>query len=225
MYVHISQEFFERRPFWGVVLGLGSLVFFVVIWAGLYREYAGFAASPENVDLRTVTPPTPDRGRWVRIHEKLQVRCDAVQELNDLEKRIFFGKVAETYYWAPVPNSTRILLLEYEGDYRCPAQSGGVLIGVLEELRPRRRAVLAGYGLVFPSNVTVLKLCVTCSPSKERRLLYIGLLLPFTSLFILYRYWPKYRQQQRRSEMLEAHDSTLVQKIVASATLRQPPAD
>jgi hypothetical protein len=206
-----------------VVLGLVSLLFFIVIWAGLYRECTGFAASPENVDLRSVIPPKPDRGRWVRIHENLRVRCDAVQELNDLEKRIFFGRVAETYYWAPIPDSNRILLLEYEGNYRCPAQSGGFLVGVLEELRPRRRAVLAGYGLVFPSNTTVLKLCVTCSPAKEKRLLYLGLLLPFTSLFILYRYWPKYRQQQRRSEMVEPPNSSIVRKIVAAANVRKPP--
>jgi hypothetical protein len=201
-----------------------SLLLFIVIWAGLYREYAGFAALPENIDLRNVTPPEPDRGRWVRIHEKLQVHCNAVQELNDLEKRIFFGRVAETYYWAPIPNSTRILLLEYEGDYRCPVQTGGLFVGVLEELRPRRRAVLAGYGLVFPSSATVLKLCVTCSPEKDRRLLYIGLLLPLSSIFILYRYWPKYRQQQRRSELVEPPASRTVREIIAASSVRKPPA-
>lgn len=196
MFVHIDAQFFERRPGTGLAFGVVTLAIFAWLWIGVFLEYKGLGTYPEMVDLKTIPPPRPDHGKWVRVAEAVQIDCrNGVQELNSWEQRFLFGRVRETYYVARLSNSSRLLLLEYDGDAGCQVISRLPLSGVLEELRALRRNSLQEEGLALPANGTVLKLCLTCNPLGEKRLLLYFLILPVLSGYFIVRYGRKYRQQ------------------------------
>jgi hypothetical protein len=196
MLVHIDARFFERRPGIGLVFGVVTLAIFAWLWTGVFLEYKGLGTYPELVDLKTISPPRPDHGKWVRSADIVQIDCgNGIQELNDWEQRFLFGRARETYYVARLSNSSRVLLLEYDGEAGCQAISRVPLTGVLEELRPLRRDSLRDEGLALPTNGTVLKLCLTCNPGGEKRLLLYFLILPFFSGYFIVRYGRKYRRQ------------------------------
>jgi len=172
------------------------MVFIGWIWIAAFDEYRGLGNRPQFVDLASVFPPRPDHGRWATAKESVQIDChNGIQELNDWEQRFITGRVRSTNYVARIPNSDRLLVLEYEGDITCGAMSQLPLTGVLEELRSRRRSWLQGEGLVLPETGTILKLCLSCTPESEKRLLLYCAFLPLLSIFLIARYGKKYRQQ------------------------------
>jgi hypothetical protein len=196
MYVHVDDQVFEKRPVLGFLLGAFTIVLFMVLYVVLYREYKGFGKVPEVVNLKTILPPRQDHGKWVRITQPLELRCDrGIQELRGLEERWFFGKVSDTYYLASVSGSDRSVLLNYEGDTTCEGMSHMEMTGVLEELTARRREVLAGEGFLFPDSGVVMQLCLSCSPRQLRNLLWWSSFIPLVGLYFVVRYGRKYRQQ------------------------------
>jgi hypothetical protein len=189
MYVPISQKVFDRRQLLVLLLAAATLVFMLVAYGGLYREYTGFGIAPEEIDLKTVIPPQQNHGRWVRITQPLELHCDrGIQES-------LLGKIGSTYYLAQVSGSDRSVLLDYEGNTTCEAMSRMEMTGVLEELTVRRREVLSGEGFFFPSSGVVMQLCLTCNPQQFRNMVLWSGFIPLLCLYLIIHNGRKYRQQ------------------------------
>lgn len=197
MYVHINQEVLDRRPLLFLLLGAGTLVFMLVVYGVLYREYAGFGKAPEEVDLKTVVPPRQNHDRWVRITQPLVLQCDrGIRES-------FLGKVGSTYYLARLSGSDRSVLLEYEGDTTCEAMSRMEMTGMLEELTPRRREVLSRDGFFSPSSGVVMQLCFTCNPRQFRNRVLLSGFIPLVALYLVFHNGKKYRKQMKSRKWIE----------------------
>jgi hypothetical protein len=63
----------------------------------------------------------------------------------------------------------------------------------------RRRSYLAGGGFVFPPK-TELQQSVDEGPASYRQLMILCTFLPLLSIFWMVRFWPKWREQVKRSE-------------------------
>jgi hypothetical protein len=196
VFVHVDPTLFERRPFLAVILGIALLALLVCALTVVYSEYRAFGKTPEIVDLRTIDAPPQDHGKWVRVTQPVTIDCNnGAQEQREYPERWLFGKVEDTLFAASIPGSDRTLLLEYDGDIRCDALAQMEKIGVLEELSPRRRWFLGGGALVLPRNGVVLKLCLSCGPAQSRQILIWGSALLILPLFVIQRYWTKYRRK------------------------------
>ena len=200
MYVHVDNQIFDKRPFLGVLLGLGSLVLWIVVYAFMIREYRGYGKTPEIVDLKSIAPPPETRGRWVKITQPLILDCSVhAQEVRTPPESWLFGKVESTFFTASVVDSSRNMLIVYDGDISCKSVLNQPFVGVLEELNSRRRSYLSSNGFVFPPG-TDLQFSLGDGPARSRKLMLMGSFLPLCSIFIIARYWPRWRAKVREAE-------------------------
>lgn len=200
MYVHVDNQIFDKRPFLGVLLGVGSLALWIVVYAFMIREYRGYGKTPEVVDLKTIAPPPETRGRWVQITQPLIVNCSAeAQEVRTPPESWLFGRVESTFFIASVVGSSRNMLVVYDGDISCKDFLNQPFVGVLEELNSRRRSYLTASGFTFPPG-TDLQFSLGDGPARSRKYMVIGCFLPLCSIFIIARYWPRSRRKAREAE-------------------------
>ena len=204
MFVHVNSEWFVRRPVRTVVLGVIALAVWSVLVLMLFREYRGFGSTPAHIDLNKIVPPAENHGKWVQIDQSLHLRCDLTwQEVRQPPESWFLGGIDQTFFVASIEGGERNLLLVYEGDVHCGNAQKRPLEGVLEEINSRRRSYLSGENFVFPSR-TDLQLSVGEGPASYRKLLLWSSFLPVISIFLIIRFWPKWRAEIRRSEDLTA---------------------
>ena len=134
------------------------------------------------------------------IDQTMVVHCDlSTQEVKEPPESWFFGRVAETFFIAGIEGSDRSLLLVYDGDADYENLKDQTMEGVLEEINSRRRSYLAGGGFVFPPK-TELQQSVDEGPASYRQLMILCTFLPLLSIFWIVRFWPKWREQVKRSE-------------------------
>ena len=202
MFVHVDTKAFERRPFLGVALGIGSLALWTVLGVIIFQEYKGFGKTPARVDLNTVAPPHENHGNWVEVRQPLVLHCNLnLQQLREPPESWLFGKVEQTFFMADAIGLNRTVLMVYDGDVRCAEAAKKPLIGVLEELNSRRRRYLTANGLAIPAGAD-LELMVGDGPANYRKIMLECSFLPLLSIFIIWHFWPKWRAQVRRAENL-----------------------
>jgi hypothetical protein len=160
--VHIPIGIIARRPLLGVLLGLGVFALMVYLFISSMREYRGFGATPQQVDLRTVPLPPTDRGLWVRISQPLRVHCEILQEMDG-------SKVEKTYRMAEIENSDRWLMLDQKCDTSCESVMSGSMTGILATAGKRLADNLRGRGLNVPMFARVLRLSIGESPAEYRK--------------------------------------------------------
>lgn len=193
--MYIPHEFFERRPLWGVFLGVVGLAFCLVAVAMIWQEYHGFGNSPEKVDLKLITPPPEMRGKWVEVSQPLKVHCEPVETENQLEHQLIFGRVQDTYFLAEISGSPRFVVLERHKKAVCAEVQQKPLVGVLTELNPCLRSTLEGRGMVFPRNAFAMLLCLSCGPRESRGYLLIFPIIGAASFWLIVRFWRLHTQQ------------------------------
>jgi hypothetical protein len=200
MYIHVDNRIFEKWPLLGVLLGVSSLVLWIVIYVMVYREYRGYGNSPEIVDLKTIAPPPEDLGKWAQITQPIKINCGlSMQEIKSPPESWLFGRVESTFFIAAVEGSKRNVLIIYEGDISCDGVAKQPFVGVLEELNPRRRSYLTSNGYTLPAN-TDMQFSLGDGPARTRKLMLIGCFLPLGSIFIIWRFWPRWRAQVQKAE-------------------------
>jgi hypothetical protein len=160
-------------------------------------EYRGLGNTPQYVDLNTITPPPPDRGLWVEVRQPLRIQCDSVQVVRDPLEAALFGKVESTYFKAQVIGSDRWLIIDHDGVATCAEVAKSPQVGVLEQLDPRFRGTLEGYGLTVPVVGTVMRLQLSWQPTRIKRYCYYAGMFGLLSLYLAGHFWRKHLQAVR----------------------------
>ena len=219
MFVHVDHKVFERRPFLGVLLGIGSLALWTLMYVMLFQQYKGFGKAPASIDLRSIAAPPENHGKWVELREPLALHCNLnLQELREPPESWFFGRVEQTLYMADAIGFKRTVLMVYDGDVRCPEAAKKPMVGVLEELNTRRRRHLTGYGLAMSPSAD-LEFMVGDGPASYRKIMLECSFLPFISLYLIWHFWPRWRAQVRRAE---DPLGALAQDVTAHTFIRVP---
>ena len=191
----VPHEIFERKPLWGVLLGVVCLGLCIVAMGVIWREYRGFAKSPEKVDLNAITPPPEMHGKWVEVSQPLNVHCEPIETENQLEHQLIFGRVEDTYFLAEISGSQRFVILQRHKKAVCADVRQSPRVGVLTELNPRLRSTLEGRGMVFPRKGLVMLLCLSCGPTESRAYLMFFPVLSAASLWLITRSWRLHMKQ------------------------------
>jgi hypothetical protein len=190
--VFIPHEIFERKPLLGLLLGITGFTLSLVLFAMVAREYRGFGKSPEETDLKTITPPPETLGKWVRVTQPLKVFCEPIEVENQLEHQLLFGRVESTYFLAEIAGSPRFVVLQRHKKASCDDVRRAPFVGVLTEINPRLHSTLEGRGMVFPRDKLAMLLCLSCGPEDSRQYLFIFPVIMAASLWLMSRSWRRY---------------------------------
>jgi hypothetical protein len=189
MFVFVPMELFERKPIFGVALGIAGILLGIGASAYSIQQYRTASQPAAEISLRNASAHL---GRWVRVKDEGELLCSTqVVRFRPWDHAILFGDVDSTHYLFVLRDKTGAAAVSFAGKTSCENAKKHGVVGLLDPPNPDSETAQLQAQWQMLGQGPLYSVCTDCT--AQQAVFFLVVFVPMTgaALWLTRRYWRK----------------------------------